>query len=347
MRAVLSLLIGILLLGVYPVSAQQTCPAPLLEGGLQAWVSSTEPQSLYESYSTTSPVLTLLQPGRIVFILNESACAEGSNWWMVTVRNGNDLLVGWIHEGTAGYTLLRGRLLDTGLVSLTLPQGIASNANARSVPPTRGASQPWLNRPPYLRLLLEDYQKHATVSDRLPELRFFRVADFANYDTAFGLRGRNVAAALQTQIAERPSWSPDPTAFADDVLIGEIETTTHYHLQPRYLDFQNGAGYRLLVFIPTGFHQGLPTLEYRYMGLTSDGAFLVVGVFPLGTPVLASQFAASAPIADPLEAYVDYVTNIVEYLGQSTDNAFTPSLHDLDLLIASILINPSLWNGDN
>jgi hypothetical protein len=342
MRGAVWIVVSILLLGLYPVSAQETCPVPALEGGLQAWVSSVESQPLYESIGSTSPVLTTLQPGRIVFILNGLTCAEGMNWWMVTARETDDLRIGWIHEGNAAYSLLRGSITNANFVSLTLVQGLATNATVRDVPATENASQPWMNGPGYLRVILDDYREVATLAQHFAELRFFRVADFADYDTALGERGMKLVAALQGVIEQPAGLSADPAMVVDDVLFGDVETQTRFRLQPQLVHFQNGSGYRLLIFTPTGFYRGLPDLEYRYMGLSADGNFLVTAIFPLGTPVLASQFAASAPIGDPLEAYVDYVNGMVNYLGQADADTFNPSLADLDLLIASILVDPLL-----
>jgi hypothetical protein len=118
--------------------------------------------------------------------------------------------------------------------------------------------------------------------------------------------------------------------------------------QTKALNFQNGSGLRLL----TEYAQYPAPITkngeiYQYTGLTSDGKYFIIAVFPIQTPLQSTSDNSSADGA----AYPDmgnadqatwdaYYQAMSDKLNASDPNTFQPTLDQLDALIQSLTIAP-------
>ena len=150
-----------------------------------------------------------------------------------------------------------------------------------------------------------------------------------------------IATELQILAANPADWSqPCPSCR----LINELQAM---HAQVQYLDFANGTGVRYL----TQYNQGpVPInnseLIYTFQGLTSDGQAYVAAVLPVTNPELQAspEFSAeyTQALTDNPGYYKEYLTSTVTLLNQSPAGNFTPSLDQLDALVRSITIPPTV-----
>jgi hypothetical protein len=108
-----------------------------------------------------------------------------------------------------------------------------------------------------------------------------------------------------------------------------------------YLQFRNGTGVR---FITQYGQAALPinnvSAIYAFMGLTSDGQYLISATFPVTHP----DFAADN-MTEPAEGwatfsenYETYINDMEAYLAGQSDNTFTPDLTQLDEMMSSFLV---------
>ena len=121
------------------------------------------------------------------------------------------------------------------------------------------------------------------------------------------------------------------------------------HIQT--VSFQNGSGVRFLTQyaqanVPVNNHE----LFYQFQGVTRDGAYYIVAIFPVTVPVLAETGEAAAllppggiaapDINDPNADWAGYFTAVTDLLNGTSPDAFTPSINQLNLLIESIQVAP-------
>ena len=116
------------------------------------------------------------------------------------------------------------------------------------------------------------------------------------------------------------------------------------------LSFGNGTGVRALTeyaqyFAPINNRE----MIYQFQGLTSDGKYYIIAILPINAPFLAAdEDPASTLPADGIpypdintagEAEVNaYYQAVTDKLNATSPDAFTPSLSQLDALIASITV---------
>lgn len=115
------------------------------------------------------------------------------------------------------------------------------------------------------------------------------------------------------------------------------------------LSFQNGAGVRFLTQYaqfpaPVNNHE----LFYHFQGVTQDGAYYILAIFPITAPGLAatSEKAAALPLggiaypdmANPNADWLGYYAAAADLLNGISSDTFTPSINKLDLLIQSIKV---------
>ena len=91
-------------------------------------------------------------------------------------------------------------------------------------------------------------------------------------------------------------------------------------------------------------------LFYHFQGVTRDGAYYIIAIFPITVPVLAetSDVTATLPtggvaypdITDPNADLQGYYTAITDLLNGTSEDIFTPTISQLDLLIQSMEIVP-------
>lgn len=114
-----------------------------------------------------------------------------------------------------------------------------------------------------------------------------------------------------------------------------------------FFPFQNGRGLRYL----TAYAQAImpvdnSSLFYTYQGLTADGLYYVVGIFPithsqLESPDNLSAFAGLQQTGD-VQKYQTYLNSMINQIEGWNANEFTPRLDDLDAMMRSVSVNPTV-----
>jgi len=117
------------------------------------------------------------------------------------------------------------------------------------------------------------------------------------------------------------------------------------------ISFQGGGGVRFLTEYaqyPAPVNNN--DLFYHFQGLSRDGAYYIIAIFPITVPVLAETSEPGTVLPPGGIAYPDstdpnadmegYYASITNLLNATSPDAFTPTLSQLDALIQSMLIAP-------
>ena len=118
------------------------------------------------------------------------------------------------------------------------------------------------------------------------------------------------------------------------------------------ISFQNGSGIRFLTEYgqypaPVNNHE----MFYHFQGFSDDGDYYIVAIFPITVPALAETADAGSPLpsggilypffADPnVDTLQKYYQDVANLLSATANEAFTPTIGQLDLLIQSMQIAP-------
>ncbi len=117
------------------------------------------------------------------------------------------------------------------------------------------------------------------------------------------------------------------------------------------LTFQSGRGMRMVSWSSQGLEPVTnQDLFYHFEGLTNDGQYYIVAILPVTAPILQADGAPGAiipaggvPMPDLKSANPDmkgYYANVQQALDGLQNEAFTPSISQLDLLIQSMQVAP-------
>jgi hypothetical protein len=115
--------------------------------------------------------------------------------------------------------------------------------------------------------------------------------------------------------------------------------------------FQNGRGVRFLSeYGQAPVSANNQDLFYQFQGLTGDGAYYMVAIFPVSMPGLgdSNDPAAAVPIngipfpsmGDPNANWEGYYEAVSQFLNGTPPDAYTPGLSQLDMLVQSIRVGP-------
>lgn len=139
-----------------------------------------------------------------------------------------------------------------------------------------------------------------------------------------------------TRLSEQLGTQSDPALANPDAFFPVIQT--------RYLSFQNGTALRQVSHIPGSMG---PTdinnrnLFYTVEGMTENGRYFFWLQFPVTAPVLSDEPMALEDLDNLYrsnEAYETYIDNKFAQLAELSDGDFSPSLAELDALVATIFI---------
>ncbi len=200
----------------------------------------------------------------------------------------------------------------------TLKEGLAAETVAAN---SLGA--PWeMDMPEHAVVYFSAYSDPASRDSNSHGIRVYRVADLNAYDPTLIPAIQAFLSGATEEHRDFPSH-PFPGRSVD--------------AQVKTVPFQNGMGYRFLV---TGsFMAAAPRgtgLIYLYVGLTSDGQYLVSMRSSVDAPMIA-DLANGVPFNTQEEA-----TNVVNALNDRVNAAapadFNPNLDTLDALVQSILV---------
>ena len=230
-----------------------------------------------------------------------------------------------------------------GSLSLVVPPGVASGASGSDFPRNDSEDAAWWDKTPgHLQVMLGDYYVLQGKFHQ-PKIYVYPAQAYAELvPTAF----ESIRRLDNILYGSGESISPDqlpavPFFKAQQIFAANIQT----------LPFQNGGGVRFITEYaqfnaPANNHE----LFYQFQGVTRDGAYYIVAIFPITVPVLAETSEAAAVLPPGGVAYPDitdenadwagYYTAVTDLLNSTSPDTFTPSINQLDLLIASMQIAP-------
>ena len=282
-------------------------------------------------YAPTTHVLTLY------FAVLENATAFALQW----PGAGEVPLLVVSHEAATAQPLSN-KAVEVNQFQIVVPPEVAGGIHGNQIPPAEGADVPaWGRTPGHIEMQLESYilqgRFHEPMIYVYPALAYAQILP-----TAFESIHR-----LDNIFA-----NPGASISSDQLpIIPFIEGTQVFAGKIKMIPFQNGQGVRFLTeyaqyFASANNHD----LFYHFQGLTSDGEYYIIAIFPISNPMLAetSDPGAALPVggvpylfySDPSTDIQLYYKSVLEVLNATPDKDFTPTIEQLDLLIQSMLITP-------
>lgn len=178
----------------------------------------------------------------------------------------------------------------------------------------------------------------------MTEVRVYPALEYGNAST-----GANIAIQRLQGLLANPSA---PLTSQNMPQVPYFNAASMMAAQTQRLHFQNGDGVRLV----TQYGQGIMPITnngtfYQFVGLTSDGKYLIIAVLPVQAPVLPKGPDVSSPLPaggvpfPPLDStdpkvFETYFQAVADKLNSTDPAAFQPSLASLDALVQSITVNP-------
>ena len=238
---------------------------------------------------------------------------------------------------------ITGTEVSFGSLTLVVPPEVATGASGSEIPPLDSEDAAWWQKTPgHLEVMLGDYyalqgkfhqpQIYVYPAQAYAELVPAAFESIRRLDNILYGNGESISA---DQLPTVPFFN------AQQVFASNIQT----------LSFQNGGGVRFLTeyaqyTAPVNNHE----LFYQFQGVTRDGAYYIIAIFPITAPELGetSDAAAALPpggiaypdMTDPNADWQAYYTAVADLLNDTPPDTFNPSINQLDLLIQSMQIAP-------
>jgi hypothetical protein len=228
-----------------------------------------------------------------------------------------------------------------GVLSLVVPPGVASGSSGREMPPFDSDDAAWWQKTPgHLEISLGDYYA-LQGKFHLPQISVYPAQAYAEMvPTAFeSIRRLNNIQYGSTVPIGAEQLPAIPFFNAQPVFAANIEV----------ISFQNGGGIRFLTQYaqypaPANNHE----LFYHFQGVTRDGAYYVIAIFPVKASELAETSESAADLliggvaypdmSDPNADWAGYYAAVTDLLNATPGDSFTPQLGQLDALVNSIVI---------
>ncbi len=227
-------------------------------------------------------------------------------------------------------------------LNVVIPPELASGASGSQLPRVDGQNAAWFELTPgHTQLTLDGYMLQG--KSLQPQFFVYPAKDYAELQ----------AVAAQSMQRLQPILSNPQQPIAADQLpaVPFFNSVQVYAANTQVLQFKNGSGVRFLTqYAQTAAPANNVDLFYQFQGLTSDGAYYIVAIFPITAPGLgeSSDLSAAIPIngvaypgmGNPNADWQGYYAAVTGLLDSTPPKAFTPTLAQLDVMIESIQINP-------
>jgi hypothetical protein len=228
-------------------------------------------------------------------------------------------------------------------LTLVISSSVASGANGKEFPRFDAEDAPyWQKTPGHLQVMLGDYYVLQGKFHQ-PQIYVYPAQDYAEL----------VPGAFESlRRVNNIAFSPGERISADQLpTVPFFNAAQVFASNITIISFQNGSGVRFITqyaqsAAPINNHE----LFYNFQGVTRDGMYYIIAIFPITVPVLAETGDTGAAIPsggiaypdinDPRTDPSDYYASITDLLNATSDEAFTPSINQLDLLIQSIQVAP-------
>ena len=167
-----------------------------------------------------------------------------------------------------------------------------------------------------------------------PVIRVYPVVAYENIS--------EIAASTVTNLKKALLEQPDGGMFVSLPSMPLWGAPTLFTTQVQYLDFQNGSGMRFLaMFAQDLLYPDNQNLIYIYQGITHDGQYYVSAILPMTHPGLPDDGQAEITNWDHFYAnWDDLCTDTLKLLEEAGSHNFSPSLDSLDIMLASMTIQP-------
>lgn len=236
-----------------------------------------------------------------------------------------------------------GTTVTFGSLTLIVPPGVASGASGVEYPRFDSEDAAWWQKTPgHLQAMLGDYYVLQGKFHQ-PQIYVYPAQAYAEL----------VPPAFESiRRVNNIIYSPDAPISADQLPgVPFFNAQSVFAANVQTISFQNGGGVRFLTEYsqynaPVNNHE----LFYHFQGVTRDGAYYIIAIFPITVPALVetSDAAAALPpggiaspdITDPNADWGGYYTAVTDLLNATSPDAFTPSINQLDLLIQSMRVAP-------
>ena len=220
-------------------------------------------------------------------------------------------------------------------VSFTIPTALGGIGTSEPVAAMDNESGPgWDTAPAYTKFTLKDYPLSNSALE--PKIYVYPATEYETVNSGAAESLKRLRALLaSTEMEINKQTAP---------FIPFFNATPLFETQSLRIKFQNGAGIRILTQyeqapMPVNNHDAV----YQFEGLTSDGKYYVIALFPISSPTLQADSSIDSPVpsggiafneSDPA-AYFDAVS---QNLNNAAPESFTPTLTSLDALITSIKV---------
>jgi hypothetical protein len=179
-----------------------------------------------------------------------------------------------------------------------------------------------------------------------PQLRVFPVEQYqAMYDNVGNSAITDYITALKQQIVEGTTELPtdmsQPLPFLPIMAAAQDLAA---NVKP--IEFGNGNGYRFITHYGQAADAFLSgQIFYAYQGLTDDGQYLVVMLYPLNTDLLPETYdEVPQEVFDGImdgTGFEEYRQTTITALDEAAADQFTPNLDALDAMMAGMTITPT------
>ena len=227
-------------------------------------------------------------------------------------------------------------------VSLVLPMGLASGISGTDFSRVEGQDHPyWELTPGHTMVQLGGYTLQGKFHQ--PQIYAYPARAYAEL----------FSEAFESMHRLRNVMNPaGPIAANQLPAVPFLNAAQVFASNVQAISFQNGNGVRFLTEYvqypaPVNNHE----MFYHFQGFTNDGEYYIVAILPITAPVLAETGEAGAalpangiqypflgdPNPETLQKYYEDVANL---LSATPNEAFTPTIGQLDALIQSMQIVP-------
>jgi hypothetical protein len=224
--------------------------------------------------------------------------------------------------------------------SFSLDSALAANINVVPYPgDPLDLEQPGGPEPAHTRFLLYNaFPAPENQWDALGGVRVYRTADIADYEFSAAQLTQ-----LQALLAQRPDLAPYMTTSAAGAgntalpALPVVNAAQVIRAQARYVDLPGLSGIR---YLSTYGQAPMPitsgAILYQFEGLSADGQSYVSVQFTLQTPLFPAEIPADFDFEAFMAGFIDYLAQSVATLNAAAPGDFTPTLDQLDALVASM-----------
>ncbi|NMB86843.1 MAG: hypothetical protein GYA17_00700 [Chloroflexi bacterium] len=223
-----------------------------------------------------------------------------------------------------------GQAIEYAGVRFRLVPEVASGANMETVPaePQTDEGPYWEAAPEYTHFTLTGYRLSDTFHQ--PAILIYPVQQFKDINPESAAPIDTLAQILADRSLPAEHLPFLPIFNAAQMLV----------VQAQFLDFGSGSGVRYL----TQYSQAVMpissrSLFYTYQGITADGQYYVAAVLPISHPSLpADDTPPGGDWSAFEENFLGYLDDTIAGLNAQPDDSFTPTLSQLDAMMASLEI---------